>query len=197
MNDKRFPLQWPAGWKRTQNPQRSQFKPGSASNEGYNILDELKRLGATNVIISSNMEYKPDGTPYARQTRLYDTGVAVYFTLNGAEQSIPCDKWITVEENMRAIWKTIEALRGLDRWGAKEMVAAAFRGFTALPESIIVGSGQARAWYEVLQVSQDADPEIVKRAWKTLIAKYHPDNQETGDPVKFDEVQRAYKEATS
>ena len=38
-----------------------------------------------------------------------------------------------IEENARAIWKSIEALRGLERWGAKSFVDAAFRCFEALP----------------------------------------------------------------
>lgn len=56
-------------------------------------------------------------------------GGAVYFKLDGEDQCIPCDKWRTIAENMRAIEKTIEALRGLERWRAKEMVNAPFRGF--------------------------------------------------------------------
>jgi hypothetical protein len=61
-----------------------------------------------------------------------DQGVAVYFTYNGSEQCIPCDKWRTIRENMRAIELTIAALHGLDRWEAKEVVNAAFFGSKAL-----------------------------------------------------------------
>lgn len=190
-----YPLQWPAGWPRTQSPKSSAFKPGSPHGEAADIARQLRLMGAKNVVINSNMMYKNDGTPYARQGNIEDTGVAVYFELNNGQQCIPCDKWRAIGENMRAINKTIEALRGLDRWGAKEMVDAAFRGFKALPESIIMGAGQSRAWYEVLQVSQDADSEIVRAAWRRLIARYHPDNQQTGDATKFHEVQKAYEES--
>jgi hypothetical protein len=62
-----------------------------------------------------------------------DQGVAVYFTYNGSEQCIPCDKWRTIRESMRAIKLTIAALYALDRWGAKEVVNAAFFGSKALP----------------------------------------------------------------
>ena len=190
-----YPLQWPAGWPRTKYPNRARFDtPQAAAQTG--ILRELALLGARNVVISTNIELKADGTPYARQVRAgEDPGVAVYFTLNGAQQCIPCDKWTTIADNMQAIHKTIEALRGLDRWGAKDMVTAAFRGFKALPESAIVTPYTARPWHEVLQVSPEADTEIIRAAWKRLVAKYHPDNQETGDPAKFEEVQRAYREA--
>lgn len=188
-----YPLQWPAGWPRTQNPSWSRFSPGSASKEAYYIRAELERLGATNIVINSNMQYKPDGTPYARQSRISDSGVAVYFTLDGSQQCIPCDRWTTVEENMRAVWKTIEALRGIDRWGAKENVKAAFSGFKALPETAIVTPYTARPWHEILQVSPTASPEVIRAAYKQMAFKSHPDHG--GTDAAFHEVQRAYKQS--
>jgi hypothetical protein len=193
MSAQTFPLQWPMGWKRTQYPELSRFSPGSVSTESYEVIHQLEMLGATNIVISSNMQYKPDGTPYARQQRLADTGVAVYFKMNGNEQCIPCDKWTTPEDNLRAIAKTIEALRGIERWGAKEMVNAAFRGFKALPETIIMGEHTARAWWEVLQVSQSADMDVIEAAYKRLLHKAHPDKG--GSEFAFQELQNAYKQA--
>ena len=191
MNDKQYPLQWPLGWKRTQNPLRSRFEPGSVYAESYVVLQELRRLGASEIVISSNMQYKADGTPYARQPNISDTGVAVYFKLNGNEQCIPCDKWLRLEDNLRAIAKSIEALRGLDRWGAKEFVSAAFRGFKALPES---GSAAPlrRDWWVVLGVSSQANALEVKAAYREKLKLTHPDMG--GDPSEFAEVQTAYDE---
>jgi hypothetical protein len=97
------------------------------------LLDELKRLGARTVVISSNLQIGQHGLPLSKQRTPEDPGIAVYFVLNGKEQCIPCDKWDRTEDNIKAIGKTIEALRGLDRWGAKDMVDAAFMGFKALP----------------------------------------------------------------
>jgi hypothetical protein len=188
-----YPLTWPVGWKRTQQPTRSRFEPSSVSVEADYLIGELQRLGARGVVISSNMQYRADGMPYARQPNISDTGVAVYFTLNGDEQCIPCDKWMTLAENLRAIWKTIEALRGIERWGAKDMVNAAFRGFKALPESTIVTPYQSRLWYEVLEVAPTASPEVVKAAYRQQLMKHHPDKG--GDVVKFHEVQKALKES--
>lgn len=189
-----YPLMWPAGWQRTQDPQWSKFKPASAYSECYGVTHQLELLGADDVVITSNMQYRTDGLPYQRQPNITDTGVAVYFKLNGDEECIPCDKWQKVEENLHAIALTIEALRGLERGGAKDMVNAAFRGFKALPASIIMGAGQPRAWHEVLQVSSSADQDVIKAAYRKLAAKYHPDNIETGDSIKFEEVRRAYDE---
>lgn len=188
-----YPLQWPAAWPRTKRPQRARFDTSQGAAQS-GIERELYLLGASNVVISTNVELRRDGRPYVKQMRLdEDCGVAVYFTLNGEQQCIPCDKWDRLADNMQAIRKTIEALRGLDRWGAKEMVNAAFRGFKALPESAIVTPYQKRAWYEVLEVSQSASPEVIKAAYRQKMLKAHPDHG--GSDAEFQEVQDALKEA--
>ena len=187
-----YSLQWPIGWKRTNYPDYSRFSPGTVATESNEVIHQLDLLGATECI-SSNMQYKPNGMPYSRQQRLADTGVAVYFKLNGNEQCIPCDKWTTLEDNLRAIWKTIEALRGIERWGAKEMVNAAFRGFKALPETIIMGEYTAKAWWEVLQVSQTANWDVIEAAYKRLLHKVHPDKG--GSSFAFQQVREAFKQA--
>jgi len=186
-----YPLQWPPGWKRTQYPVSSQFKTSFARARDQ-LYRELELLGAKNVVISSNMMIRADGIPYAKQRIPEDRGVAVYFDLNGENQCIPCDKWYYVEDNLHAIELTVAALRGLERWGAKEMVNAAFRGFKALPAAIIVGEGTARAWYEVLEVQQTASPEVIKGAYQRLLHKYHPDKG--GTNAQFIELQNAYKQ---
>lgn len=190
MNITQYPLAWPAAWRRTQDPEWSRFKPGSPFAEASELQHELGRLGARNVIISSNMQYRADGIPYARQS-VNDTGIAVYFKLDGEDQCIPCDKWKLLEENLRAITKTIEALRGLDRWGAKDMVSAAFRGFKALPSTVIV-TRPHRSWSVVLDVDENANALEVKQAYRNALKLHHPDAG--GDNDDFAEVQRAYKE---
>ncbi len=186
----RYPLAWPAGWKRIQNPEWSRFKPGSVLKEAQEVEHQLSMLGATSVIITSNMQYRNDGLPYIRQS-VNDTGVAVYFKLDGEEQCIPCDKWRLLEENLRAIAKTIEALRGLERWGAKDMVNAAFRGFKALPSTVIV-TRPHRSWFVVLDVDEHANALEVKQAYRDAIKLHHPDAGGVADD--FAEIQQAYKE---
>jgi len=188
-----YPLQWPVGWPRTDYPEYSQFRNPTVASARRLTLDELDRLGASEVVISSNMELRQDGLPSHRQRRFQDTGVAVYFKLNGEERCIPSDKYITVEENLHAVAKTIQALRGLERWGTGQIMEAAFRGFKALPESIIVGAGTSRAWWEVLQVSETADIEVIEAAYKKLLHKVHPDKG--GTDAEFMELQTAFKQA--
>ncbi len=46
--------------------------------------------------------------------------------------------------------------------------------------------------YEILQVSRNADFETIERVFRLLAKRYHPDNANTGDDVKFRALLEAY-----
>lgn len=46
-------------------------------------------------------------------------------------------------------------------------------------------------YYDLLQISPQAEPETVERVYRLLAARYHPDNQETGDAERFQMIQQA------
>lgn len=48
-------------------------------------------------------------------------------------------------------------------------------------------------YYEFLQISTTADAETIHRVFKFLAARFHPDNQETGDTAKFFLLKQAYE----
>ena len=51
-----------------------------------------------------------------------------------------------------------------------------------------------RDYYEVLGVDKSADQDTIKKAYRTLAKKYHPDINKAPDAVdKFKEVQEAYE----
>lgn len=188
-NKTAFPLYWPDG--RTRSNRRrtnTQFRQTFAKARDA-CMTEIKRLGGRDAIISTNIELKRDGNPYAVKWGEFipDPGVAVYFKRNGKELCFACDQWNHVQDNMHAIALTIGALRGIARWGTGDMMEAAFRGFTAIPER--TGS----AWWEVLGIPVNSGPEAVKEAYRTLVKKHHPDAG--GDPEMFRRVQEAYQAA--
>jgi len=185
MEELSYPLHWPPGWPRTPRPRASSFATSFAKAR-WILLDELRLLGAKNVVISSNVPLRQDGLPYARFSEPGDKGVAVYFTLEGNQQCIPCDKWNKTEANLQAIRLTVAALRGLERWGAKEMVTAAFRGFQALP------APNAKTWYEILQVSSTASEDEIRSAYRNLARKVHPDLG--GSHEQFVELHQAFED---
>jgi curved DNA-binding protein CbpA len=47
-------------------------------------------------------------------------------------------------------------------------------------------------YYEVLQVSSNADPELIHRVYRFLAQRLHPDNRDTGNPSGFQTLQEAY-----
>lgn len=153
----------------------------------------LSRMKVPDFVISSNLAIRRDGLPYAGQAQPEDPGVVLYFTRHGKDIAISCDQYTTVDANLRAIGLTVEAIRGMERWGTEEMVDRAFTGFAALPESVIVTPYTKRAWYEVLEVAQTASPEVVKAAYRQKALKAHPDHG--GSPEAFQEVQDALKES--
>jgi curved DNA-binding protein CbpA len=48
-------------------------------------------------------------------------------------------------------------------------------------------------YYEVLQVNASAEAETISRIYRHLAKRYHPDNPETGDRAKFDELAVAHE----
>jgi curved DNA-binding protein CbpA len=48
-------------------------------------------------------------------------------------------------------------------------------------------------YYEVLQISPNADPDTVHRVYRLLAQRFHPDNQSTGDSEKFRMLTEAYQ----
>ena len=47
-------------------------------------------------------------------------------------------------------------------------------------------------FYEVLQISPNADPDTIHRIYRLLAQRFHPDNQETGEPARFRQITEAY-----
>lgn len=179
-----YPLQWPPHWKRAERKQRAIFRNTFAKARDE-LLNEIRLLGGRYPIISSNLMLKRDGLPYANQKEPEDVGVAVYFELYGSQQCIPCDKWNKTIHNIIAVGKTINALRGLERWGAKDMVEAAFKGFKALPSPDDVISSY-KNYFEGCQSRYEA-----KDRYKQLCKKLHPD-MPNGNIDEFQEMKRQY-----
>lgn len=48
-------------------------------------------------------------------------------------------------------------------------------------------------YYELLQISPNAEPETVHRVYRLLAQRFHPDNQETGNDVRFRQLTEAYE----
>ena len=48
-----------------------------------------------------------------------------------------------------------------------------------------MSSNEIEDYYELLQVSDVAEPETINRVYRMLAQRYHPDNRETGNESRF------------
>lgn len=187
-----YPLHWPAGRPRTAAPKSAAFDTRfSAARDA--LLSELKRLGATLPIISTNIPLRLDGLPYAQYRRLEDPGVAVYFIYEGEQHCFACDLWNRAEDNLQAIRKTVAALRGIARWGTGDMLRRAFSGFAQLPGPDSVSVPE---WAAVLGIDpQTATLEQAEKAYRVARRRAHPDAG--GSTGLFQKVQDAWAQAVT
>jgi hypothetical protein len=186
----RFPLYWPPGRPRT--PWNRRDKPRFVARSIFSVRktleNELRLLGASKVILSTNVELRQDGEPYSNRRAPDDPGVAVYFVRKGRELAIACDRWNTVEENIRAISDAVNAIRLIERRGTGEMVDAAFQGFAQLPAAMTT----YRHWTKVFGLSPETDTDFVRDTYRDLARDNHPDRG--GDTNKAAEINAAWAE---
>ena len=183
-----YPLCWPAGYKRNQYRVNSRFKSNMENAQRFLRL-EIMRLNGSDLIVSTNLPVRQDGGLYAdyMKRRIDDPGVAIYFRYKKKDISMCADQYLTVWENIYALAKGVEALRGMERWGVSDFLDRVFTGFAALP-----AAHTYQPWFSVLGVNKDADEESIKETYRQLAKLHHPDKG--GDAGKFNQIQTAYEE---
>lgn len=189
-----YPLSWPHGWPRTaagkrtrakfhvkheRSAQRPDGSYSSWSEKGEltiaaamrRVNDELARLGARGVIVSTNVELRRDGQPRSDRRAPDDPGVAVYFRLGGKDRVLACDKWDRVPGNIAAIAGHIDAIRRQDRYGVGTLDQA-FAGYAALPPP-----SKERPWRDVLGLHREIviTASMVEDRYRSLARERHPD----------------------
>lgn len=168
-----YPLQWPQGWPRHKGERDSdnRFKgPTYQWNRVYRgIQDEIRRIGGTNIIVSTDQPLRLDGYPYAQERIIRDPGVAVYFMRNKRPMVMAQDRFWTVIGNMRSLTMAIEGLRQMERHGGAAMMERAFTGFVA-----IAPPDWKKPWREVFGVKPDWRGDITA-LYREKARNRHPD----------------------
>lgn len=193
----RYPLSWPAGWRRTAAGDRRSAAFGRRGGsygfrQALTIADaldrvsgELRRLGVADWLLSSNLRMRQDGLPYSQQSEPADPGVAIYFKLGGKDRTLACDQWRRAADNIAAIAAHIECLRGIDRYGVGT-IDQAFAGYAALPPS-------AEDWRTVFGLVGTPMRAAVEARYLELAKQHHPDRG--GDPAMMAKLNAAREAA--
>ena len=213
-----YPLHWPrekprkpAGDRRRANfGKRSQSEHGWTSRKQLSVaqavsrllqefsaftrVGQIHRVQTDSVVISTNIRTRNDGLPWGSAAEPEDPAVAVYFHLDKEPHCIACDAWDRVADNIAAIAATVNAQRGLERWGAVDLKAA-FAGFRALPggrADVAMTESDAIAFIS-LHTSLDglAVQRDLKAAYRTAAKRLHPDAG--GNAADFAQLQEAYR----
>ena len=181
-----YPLTWPDGWSRPAQPMESRFGDGwknqpSVSKGTDAVLDELRKLGIDreNIIISTNLTLRLDGLPRANQKMPIDSAAAVWWTQNGEQKVMAIGQYCKVGCNLWAIAKTLETMRGIQRWGGGEILERTFTGFTALPHF-----SEPSPWRQLFDYHGN-DLKEAEAIFKQLRSKSHPDKGGDADFFKM------------
>jgi hypothetical protein len=188
MNETRYPLCWPANWKRNANRAPAQFgkvnlirSPEAPSYGGKSrlsmpaaidrIADELRRMGIKeeNVIVSTNVPLNLSGFPRGDRGEPSDPGAAIYWTHKGKSQCMAIDRYTRVADNLAAIAATLEALRAIERHGGGSILDRAFIGFAQLPAGSV-------DWRDVLDFGLSTPTAaMVEERYRAYAKRLHPD----------------------
>ena len=172
-----YPLHWPDGWPRTSaNKQLWSLAGGRRHSQAWalvvdRLLGELDRIGAKQVVLSTNQPLRRDGLPYAATRRFEESGAAVYFTLNRQQLVMAQDRYELLADNIRSLALAIEGMRQMQRHGGGHMMERAFSGFAALP-----APEAERHWSEVLGLSATASRDEIEKAYRSCAKTTHPDH---------------------
>lgn len=169
--------------------------PGSALDR---LRTELVRMGATDCCIQIAVrdrditrfgELRANAVPY-------QPGVVVYATHpRQGDLLFACDTYRKWHHNVNAIAMTLEALRGIARWGAVRDEQQ-FAGFKALPGATALTMGVTAATKILAEESGMVAPNPLTVDWlrdasRRAKAKAHPDV--IGDRARWDLVESAVR----
>ena len=186
---------WPG--KLTANRTRSQFSaPWRAT---LDLLDrELWHLGpagrnapAVLQIAMREQDFRLDGMPRAN-ARPEHPGVILAIESTKGPLSFPCDRFLTWQDNLRAIALSLEALRRIDRYGITPN-AEQYTGWKQLPGGGAANAPSAADAEMVILSYADlpiGEATSLDQAYRRARANAHPDRR-GGDRAAWDAVEAA------
>lgn len=127
MIERKYPLAWPENDARTPALQRrgtSLFDTPIGKTLDQ-LETELQRFRATNIVLSIDLPFRG---------KINDSAAALFFDLPGGRAiAICCDLYMKQDDNVRALYKIVEGMRTIERFGGSNVSQKTFTGFAALP----------------------------------------------------------------
>jgi len=167
-------MRWPHGQPRTDKPIRSKFGDHLLRETLGELMDEVKKIGGTEIVVSSELPIGKSGWPIQGWNKADDHGVAVYW--KGKDSKPYClaiDRYDHPMDNLWAIVKSLEAIRALARWGGDQLINQALSSFAELPPPTAVPW-----WVKVLELEHlwpDITDKSVAFAFRHSAKRLHPD----------------------
>lgn len=126
MIERKSPLAWPADEARTPlNQKRSKSMFDTSIGRTLDQLEsELVRFRAKNIVLSIDLPFRG---------KVNDPAAALFFDLPGDRAiAICCDIYYKQDDNVRALYKIVEGMRTIERFGGSNVSQKTFSGFAAL-----------------------------------------------------------------
>lgn len=130
----------------------------------------------------------------ADQLALYPVGAGITFRRKGVAYGFRCARWESWRDNLRACqqavswsYRIVEDYGVTSGSGADESFERIFGG-----HRLALAPENGRSWWFVLGVEHVADEATVKRAYRRLAQRLHPDKPGNGDSLAMVELNAAY-----
>lgn len=107
-----------------------------------------------------------------------------------SSEELPLDALVSLQAERHEL-NGKATVRNCTRRGSAYVVGLEFSEETK--RSLRLPLVDAIDFYEVLQVSQNAEPETIHRVYRIMAARFHPDNPQTGDSERFLLLNDAYE----
>jgi hypothetical protein len=181
---KRYPLEWPVGWKRSSVRVHGKFRHYkndlTIAQATDRLENELTKLGVKNPTLSTNVSLRLDGRPRGDSPKPTDPGAAIYFTFKGRASVLACDTYTDVAQNIAALAAHLEALRTMQRHGVGT-IEQALAGYKALP------ADTAADWRAVFGFPKESRPTVDE-----VTTRYHAAAKERHPDVGGTEIEMAH-----
>lgn len=158
------------------------------------VAYEAHRLGSDDVVVQlalSDSDLRKDGLPRAHAKPEHPGVIVVLPESDKGRLSFACDRYADRhrtpgwQDNLRAVGKTMEALRAVDRWGATQ--GQQYAGFAELPST---STSVQEAVEFVAHHAELTEEDVVanpERACRLAAKRVHPDHG--GDAETFNRLQ--------